>query len=83
MMARRIGRLAELEEVLMDQIEKLNDDSIGEDKEATRLMVERSKSIADLSKNLVEIQRLKLDCVHELGNNGGLYESFLGITDGK
>lgn len=82
-MAKRIGRLAELEEVLMDQIEKLNDDSIGEDKEATRLMVERSKSIADLSKNMVEIQRLKLDCVREVGNNGGLYESFLGITDGK
>lgn len=82
-MAKAVGRLAELENVLMDQIEKLNDDSIGEDKEATRLMVERSRSIADLSKNLVEIQRLKLDCVKEMNNNGGLYESYLGITDGK
>lgn len=82
-MAKNVGRLAELENVLMDQIEKLNDDSIGEDKEATRLMVDRSKSIADLAKNMVEIQRLKLDCVKEMNNNGGLYENYLGITDGK
>lgn len=82
-MAKNVGRLAKLENVLMDQIEKLNDDSIGEDKEATRLMVDRSKSIADLAKNMVEIQRLKLDCVKEMNNNGGLYENYLGITDGK
>lgn len=76
-------KLSELETVLMDQIEKLNDDSIGEDMDATRLIVERSKGISELTKNVIEIQRLKLDFVKECSDNGGLYEKYLGITDGK
>lgn len=73
----------ELELVLLDQIEKLNDDSIGEDIEATKAMVERSKAIAELTKNVCEINRLKLDIVKECNSNGGLYEHYLGIEDDK
>lgn len=73
----------ELEAVLLDQIEKLNDDSIAEDVEATKAMVERSKAISDLTKNVVEMNRLKLDIVRECNNNGGLYDKYLGIEDGK
>lgn len=40
----------ELEEALLDQIEKLNDDSIGEDPDATKAMVERSKAMSELTK---------------------------------
>lgn len=73
----------ELEEALLDQIEKLNDDSIGEDPDATKAMVERSKAMSELTKNVIDLNRLKLDVVHELNNNGGLYESYLGIEDVK
>lgn len=73
----------ELESVLLDQIEMLNDNSIGEDPEQTKAMVERSKAISELTKNVCEINRLKLDVVKQLNENGGLYEEYLGITDGK
>lgn len=83
----------ELESVLLDQIEKLNDDSIGvktnpdgtveNDPEEIKAMVERSKAISELTKNVVEMNRLKLDIVKECNSNGGLYEKYLGIDDGK
>lgn len=73
----------ELESVLLDQIEKLNDDSIGEDIEATKAMVERSKAISELAKNVCEMNRLKLDIVKECNSNGGLYEQYLGVEDDK
>lgn len=51
----------ELENVLLDQIEKLNDDSIFEDKEAVKNLIERSKTISDLTNSYIDIQRTKLD----------------------
>lgn len=51
----------ELENVLLDQIEKLNDDSIFEDKEAVKKLIERSKVISDLTNSYINIQRTKLD----------------------
>lgn len=78
-MAKNKLSLAELENVLLDQIEKLSDDSIGEDKEETRLMVERSKAISELSTNVVAINNLKLSFVKELNKNGNLYAGVLGI----
>lgn len=51
----------ELENVLLDQIEKLNDDSIFEDKEAVKKLIERSKAISDLTNSYIDIQRTKLD----------------------
>lgn len=75
--------LTELENVLLDQIEKLNDDSIGEDVEQVKQMVERSKAISALSNNVMEINRFKLDVVEHCEKNGNLYEQFLGIEDKK
>ena len=73
----------ELEVTILDQIEKLNDDSIAEDMDKTKMLIDRSKAISELSENYTDIQRLKLDIVKELNNNGGLYESYLGIEDKK
>lgn len=73
--------ITELEKTLLDQIEKLNDDSIAEDETACRALIDRSNAMSDLSHNVIEIQRLKLDVVKTLENNGGLYENYLGIED--
>jgi len=77
-MAKKMS-LKELEETLLDQIEKLSDDSIGDDVEKTRMMVERSKSISDLANNVIMINQLKLNIVKEMSSNGGLYGEVLGI----
>lgn len=77
-MAKAKMSLQELENVLLDQIEKLSDDSIGEDKEATKLMVERSVSISQLASNVVAINNLKLNIVKELNKNDS-YAEVLGI----
>lgn len=77
------SRIQELEHTILDQIEKLNDDSIADDPEAIQRMIERSKAMAQLTDSFVNINRMKLDVVKELNKNGSLYESYLGITDAK
>lgn len=71
--------LAEMEKTLLDQIEKLNDDSIASDPEAAKVMIERSKAIGSLASQVTEINRLKFDIYKEANANGGIYEKFLGI----
>lgn len=71
--------LAEMEKALLDQIEKLNDDSLTEDPEQARLVIEKSKAMGDLAGRVTEINKLKLDIYKEANQNGGLYEKFLGI----
>lgn len=73
------SKIKELENVLLDQIEKLNDDSLFEDEEKAKIMIEKSKAISDLSKNFTEIQRMKLEVVRHAENNGTLYTKYLGI----
>ena len=75
--------IRELERTLIDQIEKLNDDSIEEDEQACRAMIERSNAMSGLANAYIGVQRLKLDVVKQLDNNGGLYEEYLGIEDKK
>ena len=77
------SRIKELEDTILDQIEKLNDDSIADDPEAIQRMIDRSKAIAQLTDSIVGINRMKLDVVKELNKNGSLYENYLGITDEK
>lgn len=77
------NRIKELEETILDQIEKLNDDSIADDPEAIQRMIDRSNAIAQLTDSFVGINRMKLDVVKELNKNGSLYENYLGITDAK
>ena len=46
-------------------------------------MIDRSKSIAELTNAYVNVNRMKLDVVKELNRSGTLYEGYLGITDEK
>lgn len=73
--------ITELEKVLLDQIEKLNDDSIMEQPEQAKMLIDRSNSISNLANSFISVQKTKLDVVKELNKNGGLYESYLGIKD--
>ena len=77
------SRIKELEDTILDQIEKLNDDSIADDPEAIQRMIDRSKAMAQLTDSFVSINRMKLDVVKELNKNGSLYENYLGISDAK
>lgn len=72
-------RIKELENVLLDQIEKLNDDSLFEEEEKAKIMIEKSKAISELSKNFTEIQKMKLEVVRHAENTGTLYTKYLGI----
>lgn len=77
-------KVQELENVLLEQIEKLNDDSYLEDEEKGKMLIERSKSIAELTNAYIGVNRMKLDVVKELNKGGNLYEGYLGIeSDGK
>lgn len=71
----------ELENALLDQIEKLNDDSIGNDQEEIERIIKRSDAMSKLADSYVSLNRMKLDVVKELSNNGGLYEQYLGIEE--
>lgn len=75
--------IKELERTLIDQIEKLNDDSLAENEAECRAMVERSNAMSGLTNAYIGIQRMKLDVVKQLDKNGGLYEEYLGIEDVK
>lgn len=78
-MAKKKMTLNELEETLLDQIEKLSDDSIGEDRELTKMMVDRSSAISNLATNVLAISHLKLEIVKTLSKNDGAYKEVLGI----
>ena len=54
-------KLDELENTLLDQIEKLNDDSLTDDREKAQMMIEKSKVMSVLAGRLNEINRIKLD----------------------
>lgn len=73
------SKIKELENVLLDQIEKLNDDSLFEEEEKAKIMIEKSKAISELSKNFTEIQKMKLEVVRHAENTGTLYTKYLGI----
>ena len=77
-MARQM-KVQELENVLLDQIEKLNDDSVMDDPEKAKILIERSQSMANLTNAYIGVNRMKLDVVKELNKGGNLYEKYLGI----
>ena len=72
-------KIDELENTLLDRIEKLNDDSLAEDVDKAKMMIEKSKVMSDLAGRVIELNRLKLDVYGEANENGGIYEKFLGI----
>lgn len=71
--------MIELEEVLLNQIEMLNDDSLNTDKEAAMIAVKKSETISKLADNLITINDQKIRIVQELNKNGNLYPDILGI----
>ena len=77
------SRIKELEDTILEQIEKLNDDSIADDPEATQRMIDRSKAMAQLTDSFVSINPMKLVVVKYLNKHGSLYENYLGISDAK
>lgn len=52
-----------VEDALVSQIQALNDDSIFNDKESAKMLVERSKAISDLACRFVEMDRMKLEAI--------------------
>ena len=72
-------KIDELEKTLLDQIEKLNDDSLAEDVDKAKMMIEKSRVMSDLAGRVTDLNRLKLDVYKEANENGGIYEKFLGI----
>lgn len=71
--------IQQLENVLLDQIQKLNDDSIQSTDEESKILYERSNAISNLAKNFSELQRTKLDIVKLAIQGEGLYDNVLGI----
>ena len=76
-------KVQELENVLLEQIEKLNDDSYLDDEEKGKMLIERSRSIEGLTNAYIGLNRMKLDVVKELNKGGTLYEKYLGIVSDK
>lgn len=72
-------RFEELENVLLNQIEMLNDESILTDKESATIAIEKSKAISDLTGNFTELQKMKLDIVKTVMKERGVYDKYLGL----
>lgn len=75
----KMTRFDELENVLLNQIEMLNDESILTDKESSTIAIEKSKAISDLTGNFTELQKVKLDIVKTARKEQGVYDKYLGI----
>jgi len=78
-MSKMNGIFLEVEKTLIDQIEKLNDDSLFEDPEAAKQVVERSKAISSLANNYMQMQEFKLNLVKTCESTGPIYNGVLGI----
>lgn len=84
-------KIEELEATLLDQIEKLNQDDIMDKPEEADRLIARSKAMSDLTDNIIEIQKVKIDAqrvkieaVKVVQDACGLgYENYLGIEADK
>lgn len=71
--------IQELEKALLDQIEKLNDDSIADNPEQVQQLIARSEAMSNLATQVVSIQQLKIEAVKVMDRANGDYGKFLGI----
>lgn len=84
-------KIDELEATLLDQIEKLNQDDVMTTPEEADHLIARSKAMSDLTGNIIEIQKVKIDAqrvkieaVKVAQDACGLgYENYLGIEADK
>lgn len=70
-------KILELENVLLDQLEKLNDDSLNTSEEELNRVLNKSKAISALADNVIELNRLKLDIVKASEDNTFVYETLI------
>ena len=83
--------IEELEKTLLDQIEKLNQDDVMDKPEEADRLIAPSKAMSDLTDNIIEIQKVKIDAqrvkieaVKIVQDACGLgYENYLGIEADK
>lgn len=76
-------KIRELEDVLLDQVEKLNDDTLFEDEAELQKVLGRSKQISDIAGNLIELNRLKLDIVKASEANPGVHSLLIEDKGGR
>ena len=84
-------KIDERESTLLDQIEKLNQDDVMTSPEEADRLIARSKAMSDLTDNIIEIQKVKIDAqrvrieaVKVAQDACGLgYENYLGIEADK
>ena len=82
-------RIQELENLLLDQIEKLNQDDVLNKPDELQGLLDRSRAITELTGSLLDIQRTKIDAqrvrievVRVAKDQQGLgYEKYLGIQN--
>lgn len=68
--------IKELERTLIDQIEKLNDDSLAENEAECRAMVERSNAMSGLTNAYIGIQRRQYTKnKRRINNNGNMADA--------
>lgn len=70
-------KILELENVLLDQLEKLNDDSLNTSEEELNRVLNKSKAISALADNVIELNRLKLDIVKASEDNELVYRTLI------
>lgn len=70
-------KILELENVLLDQLEKLNDDSLNTSEEELNRVLNKSKAISALADNVIELNRLKLDIVKASEDNDLVYQTLI------
>lgn len=70
-------KILELENVLLDQLEKLNDDSLNTSEEELNRVLNKSKAISALADNVIELNRLKLDIVKASESNDLVYRTLI------
>ena len=73
--------LSELEKTLLDQIEKLNDDTIESSPEQVQALIARSEAMSNLATQVVNLQQLKIEAVKVMDRANGDYAKYLGIED--
>lgn len=76
---KKMSKITELENVLLNQIELLNEEGILDNPEEAKIVIEKSKAISDLTRNFTDIQRMKLEVVKVAMSENGLYDQYLGI----
>ena len=59
--AKQMTKAEELENVILEQIELLGDDSVFDDGEKLDRLIRRSSAMSELSENWIKIQQMKAD----------------------